>query len=190
MLFRSCLRFDYDPGRQLFLATGPPGTIVIDNSKIVAPKEKLGKFSLRKRCYIVVRDFETLEYSLEANQIIADAGHGAILIDYFPVADSRTGQQVKATAGHIEAKLTETAGGQNEISTLSATDGITYNDEDKEFVGSEMFYDAGESVITAWGDDSQPCLYNGALVDGIRFDLKTGRVKVGKIIGGVLQMKR
>jgi hypothetical protein len=185
-----CLRFDYDPGQQLFLAAGPPGIIKVDNSKIAVPKEKLGRFSLRKRCYAVVRDFETLKYSLEANQIIADAGRGAILIDYFPIVQGRTGQQVKATAGHIEAGLIETASGQNELSSLSATDGITYEDEDKQFVGGEMFYDAGKSIITAWGDDSQHCLYNGVLVDGIRFDLKTGKVKVGKIIGGVLQRKR
>jgi hypothetical protein len=184
-----CLRFDYDPARQFFLATGPQGTIVIDNSRISEPKRKAGKFSLRKRCYVVVRDFETLKYFLEANQVIADAGNQAILIDYFPVVDGRYGQQVKATASHIEADLIETATGQNELSTLSATGGITYEDEDKQFVGSEMFYNAGKSLITAWGNDSQHCLYNGILVDGIRFNLKTNKVKIGKVVGGALKIK-
>ena len=187
-----CLRFDYDPARQFFLATGPHGTIVIDNSEISEPKRKVAKFSLRKRCYAVVRDFETLKYFPETNRVIADAGNQAILIDYFPVVDGRYGQQVKATASHIEADLIETDTGQNELSMLSATGGITYKEEGKkkkwgksksiQFVGSELLYDADKSMITAWGDEFQPAYFNGAFVDVIEYNLKTGRVKT-RIVG-------
>jgi len=197
-----CLKFDYDPGQRLSIATGP-GVIKVDNSKIPVQKKKkkkLGKFSLQRPCYALVRDFETLEYSLETNRIIADAGRQSMFIDYIPIVEGRYGQQVSATAGHIEALLYETAGGRTELSALAATGGITYEEEEKktrwgkgkaiQFVGSELFYDANKSVITAWGDESRPCLFNGALVDGIKYDLKTGRVKTRIVAPGVLQMRR
>jgi hypothetical protein len=53
-----------------------------------------------------------------------------------------------------------------------------------------MFYDGSKSMITAWGDELQPCFLNGALAPGIEYDLKTGRIKT-KITGpGTLQMGR
>jgi hypothetical protein len=149
---------------------------------------------------VVVRDFETLKYFSEANRIITDAKRQQILIDYVPIVQGQYGQQITATAGHIEANLTEIAGGRNELSTLSATSGVTYEEEAKEkkwgkgkaveFVGSGFFYDVEKSTITAWGDELQPCLLNGALAPGIEYNLKTGRIKT-KITGpGILQMRR
>ena len=195
-----CRRFDYDAGQQMFLATGPDGIIAVDNSKIAQPKGEVSRFSLQRPSYAVVRDFETLKYSLEANRIIADAGRGQILIDYFPIANGRYTEQVSATAGLIEALLYEAAPGRTELSTLRATGGVTYQEQGKkkkwgkskdiQFVGSEMFYDADKSLITAWGDELQPCLLNGALVDAIEYNLKTGKIKT-KITGpGMLQMRR
>ena len=195
-----CRKFDYDAGRQMFLATGPDGIIAVDNSKTPKPKAKVGKFSLRRPCYIVVRNFETMKYFLEANRIIADTGREQMLIDYFPIVQGQYGQQTTATAGHIEALLHETADGRNELSTLNAAGGVTYEEEAKkkkwgqgkaiQFVGSDFFYDADKSIITAWGDELQPCFLNGALVDGIEYNLKTDRIKT-KITGpGMLQMER
>ncbi len=194
-----CLRFDYDAGQQMFLATGS-GIIAADNSKIAEPERKVGRFSLQRPCYAVVRNFDTLKYFPEANLIIAGAGVEQLLIDYFPIVQGRYGQQVSATANHVEAVLYETASGRSELSTLSATGGITYEEEGKkniwgkrkdiQFVGSEMFYDADKSIITAWGDELQPCLFNGALAPGIEYNLKTDRIKT-KITGpGMLQMGR
>jgi hypothetical protein len=194
-----CLKFDYDAGQQMFLATGS-GIIAADNSKIAEPEKEVGKFSLQRPCYAVVRNFDTLKYLPEANLIIADAKVEQILIDYFPIVQGQRGRQVSATASHIEAVLYETARGQNELSTLSATGGITYEEEGKkniwgkrkdiQFVGSKMFYDADKSIITAWGDKLQPCLLNGALAPGIEYNLKTNRIKT-KITGpGMLQMGR
>jgi hypothetical protein len=190
-----CLQFDYDAGQQMFLATGS-GVIAVDNSKIAEPEREVGRFSLQRPCYAVVRNFDTLKYLKEANLIIADAGAEQILIDYFPVIKGQQGQQTSATSNHIEAVLYETASGQNELSTLSAKGGITYEEERAkkgktiQFVGSEMFYDNSKSMITAWGDELQPCFLNGALAPGIEYNLKTDRIKT-KITGpGTLQMGR
>jgi hypothetical protein len=192
-----CLRFDYDADQQMFLASGS-GIIAVDNSKIAEPEKKMGKFSLQRPCYAVVRNFDTLKYFSEANLIIADAANEQILIDHFPIVRGQYGQQASATANHIEAVLYETASGQTELSTLSAKGGITYEEEkDKkkkgkaiQFVGSEMFYDSSKSMITAWGDESQPCFLNGALAPGIEYDLKTDKIKTKITAPGMLQMGR
>jgi len=183
-----CAKFDYDIGQQLFLATGP-GLIKVDNSAISRPKADLGRFSLRRRCYAVVRNFETLKYYLDANRIIADNSRERILIDYFPIVEGQYGQQVTASAGHVEVNLIETADGQIELSTLSAEGGIDYEEEDIQFEGSELFYDANKSIMTVQGDELQPCYFNGALVGAIEYNLNTGRVNA-KIIGPGALMKR
>jgi hypothetical protein len=188
-----CLQFDYDADQQMFLATGS-GIIAVDNSKIAEPEKEVGRFSLQRPCYAVVRNFDSLKYLKEADVITADAGTEQILIDHFPIVRGQYGQQASATANHIEAVLYETVNGQTELSTLSAKGGITYEEQRPkkgkavQFVGSEMFYDGGKSMITAWGDELQPCFLNGALAPGIEYDLKTDRIKT-KIIGpGMLQM--
>jgi len=134
-----CARFDYDTARRFFLATGP-GLIAVDNSHVSEVDKSAGRFSFSRPCYAVVEDFDTLEYYLDSGQFIADARDRRVLIDYFPVVDGRYGQ-TNASAGHIEANLYETADGRLELSELAATEGITYEDQDYQFQGSEMFYD-------------------------------------------------
>jgi len=184
-----CSRFDYDPGRDLFVAAGP-GIIQVDNSKITQSGADVGKFSLRKPCYAFLREFETLEYFLRENRIVADAGSEKLLIDYFPVIDGKYDKHIQAKAGHVVAILTETADGQTELATMTATGGITYLDEENknEFIGSELFYDHKKSAIKIKGDASQPCYLNGALVDGIIYDLKTGKVEAQISAPGTLQL--
>ncbi len=136
------------------------------------------------------RYFENLRYSLKTSRIVADAKSQVLLLDYFPVVSGKEGPQVAVSAGHIEAALAETAGGQTELVTLTATQGITYEDADKQFAGSEMFYDVTKSLITARGNKSQPCLLNGALVNAIEYNLKTDRVKTAISGAGALQLGR
>ena len=184
-----CSRFDYDAKQQFFLATGP-GNIAIDNSRISEPNSDSGKFSLRRRCYAVVENFDTLKYLLETNQIIAEAEGEGLIVDYFPVVDGKYGQRVTVTAGRVVANLLETADGRTELSTLRATGGVTYNEKDKEFLGSKLFYDAGKSILTVQGDESHSCIFNGTLVDEIEYNLKTGDVKFQIVGPGVIQGKR
>jgi len=189
-----CVRFDYDTAQQLFLAAGP-GVIKFYNSDTSKSDAALDGFSMQKPCWVFVEDFATLRYLSQSNLVIADAGpQGILLINYFPVNNNQPlyDQQVTATAGHIEAKLLETVAGAGrpELSTLTALGGITYEDKDKRFIGSELFYDYSNSVITVHGDELQPCLLNGAFVDTIEYDLKTGGVKAEVTGPGAFQRKR
>ena len=184
-----CVQFDYDAAQQLFLATGP-GTIALDNSRVSEPNEEVGRFSLRRPCWAIVENFDTLKYFLEESQIVADARSQEILINYIPIVDGQYGQHAVATASHVEAFLYQTADGQSELSTLTASGGITYKDDDNQFVGSELFYDHNEFIMKVKGDELQPCYFNGALVDGIEYNVKTAEGTVKIIAPGALQRKR
>ena len=183
-------KFDYDPRKGLFVATGP-GIIEMNNSKATASETQAGKFSLSKPCIAVVREFETLKYFIRENRIVADAPSEGLIIDYFPVVNGKVQLDRQATVytPHIQADLIESASGQLKLSTLSATGGIVYKDQDKQFDGSALFYDADKSIVTVRGDELWPCHYNGAPVDAIEWDLKTGKVKAEIAGPAILQLK-
>lgn len=187
-----CKKFDLDPDEQLLAYNG---LIAVDNSKAPALDSEEDKFSLQKPCYTLLRYFGVLEYSFKNNEIIAEAdpnGDQPLLIQYLPVVEGGKGRKTEATAGSIKAQLIETGDDKYELSKLYAADGVTYNEEGKKniwgnrkdiyFEGGEMLFDAGTALITVRGNDSQPCFLNGGPVDGIEYNLKTGRRKV-KIVG-------
>jgi hypothetical protein len=187
-----CLKCEYDTAQQLFLATGP-GVINLDNSNITGPNSQQDRFTLNKPCWVIIENFQTLKYFLDKNQLVADApSQGLLTVNYFPIVKTQVqyDRQVTVTAVHVQADLIETAKGEFKLSTLSATGGITYEDQDKEFDGSKLFYDAGKSIITVHGDEFQPCHFNGVLVDEIEWDLKTDKIKFEITGPGALQLNR
>ncbi|MHC4680101.1 MAG: hypothetical protein ACYTEK_15545 [Planctomycetota bacterium] len=186
-----CRKFDYDAVRQFFLATGP-GVIKLNNSQTAVPEpnESSKGFSLRKPCWAVIDRFETLKYLIGENRIIADGGARNMLIGYLSTVDARQQEPVWAEAPHIEALLHETPEAQTEISALTATGGVYYQDSDNRFRGSNLFYDHKTGRVKVWGDASQPCDYNGVPVDGIDLDMNTGKVKANVVGPGALQLNR
>jgi hypothetical protein len=187
-----CLKCEYDTAQQLFLATGP-GVINLDNSDVPGPNSQPDKFSLNKPCWAIIENFQTLKYFLDKNQLVADApSQGLLTVNYFPIVKTQVqyDQQVTVTAVHVQAHLIETAEGEFKLSALSATGGITYEDQDKEFDGSKLFYDAGKAIITVHGDELQPCRFNGVPVDEIEWDLKTDKIKFEIKGPGALQLNR
>jgi len=187
-----CLKCDYDTALQLFLATGP-GVIKLYNSDVPEPNSQADKFSLNKPCWAVIENFQMLKYFFQKNQLVADApSQGLLTVNYFPIVKTQIqyDQQVTVTAVHVQADFVETAEGEFKLSTLNATDGITYEDQDKEFNGSKLFYDAGKSIITVQGDEFQPCRFNDVHVDAIEWDLKTNKIKFEITGPGAVQLNR
>jgi len=184
-----CARFDYDANSKSYLAAGP-GAIEVDNSKISEPDEEVNKYSLRKRCYALIENFDTLEYLMDTNRIIANTQTQQINIGYAPVIEAGYGPVTKVNAGRVEAQLQGTSEGRLEISELYATGGIRYQRENIEFEGSQMIFDANDSIVRARGNDMRPCLLNGALVDGIEYNIKTGKTKTKVVAPGMFRLGR
>jgi hypothetical protein len=186
-----CLKFEYDTALQSFLATGP-GVIKLYNSDVPEPNSQQDRFTLNKPCWAIIENFQTLKYFLDKNQLVANApSQDSLKVNYFPIVNGQVlyDRQVTVTAVHVQADLIETAEGELKLSTLNATGGITYEDQDKEFNGSKLFYDAGKAIITVHGDELQPCHFNGVPVDEIEWDLKTDKIKFEIKGPGALQVK-
>jgi len=185
-----CRKFDYDAGQELFVATGP-GSITLDNSTAAEPNEPRSGFSLKGPCWAIVENFDTLKYFLKSNKIVAEAeSEEGLVVNYFPIRAGKFTEHIIVNAGHVEADLVQAADGQTELSTLTASDQIIYEDEDNEFVGSELFYDHKTSVMKVKGDESQPCYFNGVLVEGIELNLKTRKVEAKVVAPGALQLNK
>jgi hypothetical protein len=168
-----CRQFDFYSAEQMSLATGP-GVIEIDNSNVPEPNSEAGRFSFRRRSWAKVEDFDTLKFFMESDMLIADGESHQVRIGYVPVIDDgQYGSPVEASAGHVEAVLFETPDDNYELATLTATGGVTYEDEDKQFEGDRLYYDAGKSIVTISGD----CYFRGAPVDGIKWDITSDRIE-------------
>ena len=175
---------------QEFLVTGP-GVIKLNNSEAPEPNEPVGRFSLRKPCWAVLDGFDTLTYFVRENRIVAHAGpQKKLRMDYIPALDGQYDEHITAEASGVEAILYEGPDGQMQLSTLTATSGIKFEDKDNELIGSELPDDHKTAIVKVKGDESQPCYYNGALVDRIEMNEKTGKVKARIIGPGTLQINR
>jgi hypothetical protein len=186
-----CRQFDYDAVQQLYWATGP-GIIWLNNALPSDPNEQSKPFSLRDPCWAFISGFDTLRYSLLANRIVADACPQEKLgIVYLPTANGKDSGDVSVEASHVEAFLRETAEDRTELAlaTLIATGGVLYEDDrGHQFIGSELFYDHTNSIVTVEGDQVQPCFYNGNLVDQIRYDVNTDKVECNVVGPGSIQL--
>ena len=169
-----CASIDYNTTDGNFFAAGP-GLIKVDNSQTDEPQEKLAKFSLQRKCYALLRNFDSLAYAGQSKHLIADSKGGSLLVDYFPLVEGRGNEKVSVTASHVEMDITETLTGRMELKDLLAKGAVTYEDKDTQVVGSEFIYDANTALIDIRGDKYRPCNFNGAIIDAVRYDTKTGK---------------
>jgi len=166
-----CQQFVYDTQEKLFTAAGP-GLITVDNSRIDEPPQPTNKFSIRKKCYAFLRDFETLKFDLATNLITAKNDENKILADYFPIVNDEDEQQIKASAGAVKIELiSNEENNRSEISMLRAFNGITYEDAENHFIAAEMSYDAETALLRAGGDEFHRCYLNGVVVDNIVYNV-------------------
>jgi len=169
-----CASIDYNTTDDNFFAAGP-GLIKVDNSQTDEPQEKLAKFSLQRKCYALLRNFDSLAYAGQSKHLIADSKGGSLLVDYFPLVEGRGNEKVSVTSSHVEADIAETLTGRMELKDLLAKGAVTYEDKDTQVVGSEFIYDANTALIDIRSDKYRPCNFNGAIIDAVRYDTKTGK---------------
>ncbi len=190
-----CSRVDYDPVRGLFMASGPPAEIRMDNSKADVAEREPNGLSLSEPCYVFVENFDTLKYFINENRIVADANSDGVLwLQHVPVVDGKYDLNAITIAStpHVEAFLTETADGQTELSTLTATGGIAFDDDASNiiFLGSELFYDHKTSIMKVTGDAARPCLSNGVPVDEIEYNVITGKTEFEIVAPGAIRTNK
>lgn len=183
-------QLQYTADSQEFTAVGP-GEIWLHSAEPVGAKTDPNQFGLGQPCYARLMNFDVLTYSASVNRIVAEDDDRQLLLDYFPLINGNYGRHTQVVAGHVEVLLTEIADGSLELASLTASQGIEYDDKQRyHFVGSTLVYDHAQGLVTVRGDDVLPCRLNSALVDGIVMNLKTGRLEAEVPTASVLQIRR
>jgi hypothetical protein len=195
-------QLDYETQDANCVARGP-GRISLYNSQAAAGRIDPNEFSLRQPCYAFLSQFIRLTYSALTRRIVAESKSRQLQIDYFPLIDIQSGsappqqgspptephRHVEADVGRIEVQLAQAADGPTELVSLSASDGVTYDDGANLFAGAGLFYDHRKALMTITADETTPCYFNGALVGGIEMDVKTRRAKTQIQAPSTLQVK-
>jgi hypothetical protein len=109
-----CNRFDYDTALDAFMAAGP-GMIKVDNSNI-EPQEGAGRLGLRKQCYALIENFETLDYFAGTNRIIAASKNSDVSFGYIPIVNGVVGEAINGSARSVEISLAESPDGRPTMS--------------------------------------------------------------------------
>jgi hypothetical protein len=186
------VQLQYEAGPQV-TALGP-GEIWMRNDALINPKADPNQFSFGRPCIARLTNFDKLTYSGVTSRIVAEDKAQQLLLDYFPLTNGKYDRHTRALAGHVEALLSEVTKGHLELASLTATQGIEYEYEDptsgQSFVGSSLSYDYTQSLVAVRGDAEQPCYLNGALVDQIDLDLKTGRAKAEILAPSTFRVQR
>lgn len=182
------LRLDYEDDEKLFAVTGP-GEIRLHNGQEPQTPIDPNEFSLRQPCFAFLTGFDSLTYSAQTNMIVADAADRQILLDYFPQIDGGYDKRhVQADAGRIEIVLTEDESGRTDLLSLTASQGIAYEDPVNRFNGAVLFYDHPQTLVAVNGDAHQSCSFNGAAVDRILMNLTTGATKAEVLGPSTIQL--
>jgi hypothetical protein len=185
-----CTHLTLDPQQasQAITAIGP-GTIWLNNSTTQGTGQLLDS---KQPFYALLSQFETLQFFVADNRILAAGKKQPMLVDYFPIVDGRQTSHIHAEADAVRIDLAETAGRERDLATLTATGNVRYDDcyDDgrlrHQFSGHSLIYDHRTQAMDMTGWENQPCTADGVAVWGINYNVKTKQVAtrvVGPIIG-------
>ena len=182
-------QLDYAAEAQAFVVSGP-GKISLHNGEKIDVGADPNEFDIGLPCYAFMHNFDSLTYTAATHLIVAEAKDRQIQLDYVPQVDGSYDHQefVEADAGRIEIQLVQLAEDRFDLASIAALEGISFEDNDNQFIGSQLFYDHAAELVTVLGDEVQPCYLNGVLVDRIEMDRKTGRIKAETQTPSVIQI--
>ncbi len=183
-----CDRFDYDDPNGLITALGP-GNIQINNEN-AEPQADSADMDLSGPCFAYIDGFERLNWHVNDNFLTARGDEQSVNIAYMPVQNGQKGKITRASTTRLRAEFREGSKGSTELDELTASDGITYiEQEGNELIGERLYYNPDNSVIEIDGRKGVHCLVNGARAENIRYNLVTGEIKfeIPSTPGAVLQ---
>jgi len=174
-----CLTAKFDGRNELFEAFGPNGVIAIDNSRdtrsIAENTDNL--LGMQKQCYAIIEGFELFRYDFEEEIIEIGGSPSGMAINYFPVEEGQSNGQITLITSDIKVNMVEDSSGDLQIDQVAAKGGIALadatEDSDFEFSGSYMLFDAGDELVSVFGEEGQPCMLNGSPFDRINYNVRT-----------------
>lgn len=161
----ACAQLDFDKNPNQITTTGA-GQIQINR-----PVSSNGQ---EKPCVALVEGFDRLNWNMDSMKITIDSNTtSGIHVGYMPIVDGEYAKMTKVDTRHIEIDYTEPTPGRGELKRLLATGGVFYYEQDNyEFQGERLFYNAENSYMVVTGDN---CRLNGLPAKGgIQYNLRSG----------------
>ena len=184
-------QIDYDKITENIIASGK-GQIEYAREEQPAKSDTASQSSAGKPCYTIVEGFDRLTWDTNSMHVraVSDKTNG-IHIGYMPfeLDENRQkvyGKKITIDTRQVDIDYSEPVKGKSQIDQLFATGGVVFNEQNTwEFAGKELSYYAKDDFLTVSGSQDVPCMLNGAFVDGIEYNLKTGAASgvIGKGIG-------
>ncbi|MFA6177033.1 MAG: hypothetical protein WC765_10700, partial [Phycisphaerae bacterium] len=184
-------QIDYDKITENIIASGK-GQIEYAREEQPAKSDAASQSSAGKPCYTIADGFDNLTWDTNSMHVraVSDKTNG-IHIGYMPFTldENRQkvyGKKITIDTRQVDIDYSEPVKGKSQIDQLFATGGVVFNEQNTwEFAGKELSYYAKDDFLTVSGSQDVPCMLNGAFVDGIEYNLKTGAASgvIGKGIG-------
>lgn len=174
-------QIDYDKITENIIASGTGQIEYAREEQSAGKPGKDSQSSVNKPCYTMVKGFDKLTWDTNSMHVraVSDKTNG-IHIGYVPFTFDENrqkvyGKKITIDTKQIDIDYVEPVKGQSQIQQLFATGGVVFYEQDRwEFAGKELSYYAKDDFLTVSGSEDMPCMLNGAFVDGIEYNLKTG----------------
>jgi hypothetical protein len=177
-------QIDYDKITEYILASGKGQIEYAREEQPAAKPGKDSQSSASKPCYTMVKGFDRLTWDTNSMHLraVSDKTDG-IHIGYVPFAFDENrqkiyGKKITIDTRQVDIDYIEPVKGKSQIDQIFATGGVVFNEQDGwEFAGKELTKYAKDDFLTIWGSEDMPCMFNGAFVAGVEYNLETGAVQ-------------
>ncbi|MFA6187248.1 MAG: hypothetical protein WC770_08585, partial [Phycisphaerae bacterium] len=185
-------QIDYDKITETIIASGTGQIEYAREEQHAAKSDTKSQSSTNKPCYTIVKGFDRLTWDTNSMHVraVSDKTDG-IHIGYMPFTFDENrqkvyGKKITIDTRQVDIDYIEPIKGQSQIQQLFATGGVVFNEQDRlELAGKKLTKYAKDDFLTIWGSEDMPCMFNGAFVDGVKYNLETGAVEgvIGKGVG-------
>ena len=128
----SCTEIAYDDLKKEIVAKGPNGEIQMDNSHVTdtaANKEAAG-IDFKKPCYVYVTDFDSLQWNLTEQTIVADGQQDQLKLAYVPLADGKPEKYIHVDSIQFMLAVITSSDGKPELKRVFSDMPVRYTEKD------------------------------------------------------------
>ncbi|MHC4951186.1 MAG: hypothetical protein ACYTEU_09420, partial [Planctomycetota bacterium] len=183
----SCAEIHYDQTDDVMIAKGP-GEIRLSNtqgSDTDASAENAG-VDFSKPCYVFVEGFDSIQWDLAQEKIIADGQQDQLKIAYIPLVNGKPEKYVFVDSIQFELSFMTNSAGESELKRVFTDKSIVYKEQNASrsktlhtIIGQTLEYDTvdGNGWVKIEGTPAMPVNVDGARMPFVYVHPITGEVE-------------
>lgn len=183
-----CTEIAYDRLKDEIVAKGPEGEIQLDNSHVpdaAASGNKTG-VDFGKPCYVYVRGFDSIQWDLAKQKIVADGQQDQLQLVYIPLVDGTPDKYIFVNSNRFDLDFMTDPFGKTALKRVFTDQGIVYKEENSDrsqtlhtIVGRTLDYDTvdGNGWVKIEGTPGMPVNLDNARVPFVYVHPVTGSIE-------------